>query len=238
MRALTTVFSVVTLTVASFGCSKNVSDVGASPSSKQAPSAPGPSQFLKRAPTPPPRGMGAMGRPVAKLAWTLPEGWQEVRPKSRMRRAEFVLPKAKGADEARLAVFHFPGEGGARMANVQRWIGQFKPAPGQKSEPKVEKSKVGSYAVTTVFHKGTYLQSMGGTMMKRGTITERPGFALLAAIVQTPQGPWFFKATGPEATIEHNREAFNKFLQSIGGAKKAAPASSKEAPAAPKKAGS
>ncbi|MBW2737166.1 MAG: hypothetical protein JRH20_32700, partial [Deltaproteobacteria bacterium] len=198
----------------STGCSKNVSDVGDTPAQAvKSQKLPSPGQFTKgkRRGMGGMGGMGAMNRPTPKLEWTLPAGWKSVPPKSRMRRAEIVLPKAKGADEAHLLVFHFPGQGGAPMANVQRWVGQFKSTGDKKIEPKVEKRKVGDLPLTIVSYRGTYMQSMGGSMTKRGPVKERTGYALIAAIVETPKGPWFFKATGPEATIEHNRKAFEAF---------------------------
>ena len=53
------------------------------------------------------------------------------------------------------------------------------------------------------------------TMMMGGPVEELKDYAMLAAIVETANGPWFFKATGPENTIEHWRQTFNEFVQSF-----------------------
>jgi hypothetical protein len=38
---------------------------------------------------------------------------------------------------------------------------------------------------------------------------------MLAALVEGPGGPWVFKATGPEATMEAAREDFFALLRSV-----------------------
>jgi hypothetical protein len=40
---------------------------------------------------------------------------------------------------------------------------------------------------------------------------------LFGAVVEGPGGPWFFKATGPEATMAPAREAFVAMLKSVRG---------------------
>ena len=38
---------------------------------------------------------------------------------------------------------------------------------------------------------------------------------MVAAIVETSTDPWFFKTTGPQATIDHWRGEFEKFAGTI-----------------------
>jgi len=40
-------------------------------------------------------------------------------------------------------------------------------------------------------------------------------YALLGAIVETPGGPWFFKMTGPRATVEAARRGFDDLVDSF-----------------------
>ena len=50
---------------------------------------------------------------------------------------------------------------------------------------------------------------------------KKPAYRMLAAVAETKGGPWFFKLTGPERTVEKNRAAFESLLASIrvgGGA--------------------
>lgn len=156
------------------------------------------------------------GLPSGEVAYTAPKGWVQEEPKTSMRKAQFRLPGGKGSKPGELAVFFFPGSGGAVEANLQRWYRQFKKSDGQPITKPHEKEKlnVRGLPVTTVFLRGTYLKSKS-PMMMRGPKEKKPGYALLAAIAETKEGPWFFKATGPEKTIRKWKPGFNKFIQSF-----------------------
>jgi hypothetical protein len=133
-----------------------------------------------------------------------------------MRKAQFKLPGKNQAMDAELAVFVFPGSGGGIQANIDRWIGQFIQPDGSSTEDKTEikKVKANSLPITLVYLTGTYMSgSMGGPM--GGSSTELPGFAMVAAIVETSDNPWFFKAVGPQATIENWRPAFETFIKTF-----------------------
>jgi hypothetical protein len=149
------------------------------------------------------------------LSWTAPTGWesQGARP---MRVATYRIAPAKGdTDGAELAVFYFgEGQGGAVDANVKRWLGQFQKADGSavtEKDARTKKETVNGLAVTTVDVKGTY--TGGGPMM--GPSTPKPGHRLLGAIVEGPQGPLFFKLTGPERTVASAEKGFRKLLESV-----------------------
>lgn len=149
------------------------------------------------------------------LSWTAPAGWesQGARP---MRVATYRIAPAKGDTEgAELAIFYFgEGQGGAVDANVKRWLGQFQKADGTPVTEKDAHSKketVNGLAVTTVDVKGTY--TGGGPMM--GPATPKPGHRLLGAIIEGPQGPVFFKLTGPERTVASAEKGFRKLLESV-----------------------
>ena len=42
-----------------------------------------------------------------------------------------------------------------------------------------------------------------------------PEYMLLGGIAEGPDAPWFFKLTGPAATVESQRNAFGRLLESI-----------------------
>jgi hypothetical protein len=52
-------------------------------------------------------------------------------------------------------------------------------------------------------------------MMMSGPTDDFPNYALLGAIVPTQEGLWFFKATGPQKTIDAWRPAFEEFVKSF-----------------------
>ena len=154
--------------------------------------------------------------PTGEVTYTAPEGWFAHPPSSSMRKAEFRWPGAEGNEDAELAVFFFPGTGGSVQANLDRWYGQFKQADGSATAQRARTEKVDANGlpVTVTYVTGTYLKSQA-SMMSNGPAEEKPNYAMLAAIVETANGPWFFKATGPEATITHWRPSFDQFVKSL-----------------------
>lgn len=153
---------------------------------------------------------------VGGLTWTPPTGW-EAQPERPMRAATYRIAPVKGdTDPAELAIFYFgAGQGGAAEANTLRWIGQFQKPDGTavtEKESKTKKETVNDLTVTTVDVKGTY--TGGGPMM--GPSSPRPHSRLLGAIVEGgPEGPLFFKLTGPERTVAGAEKAFLKLVGSV-----------------------
>ncbi len=147
----------------------------------------------------------------AGIQWTAPAGWkaEAARP---MRLATYTL--APGGE---CAIYFFgAGQGGSVEANLDRWIGQFLQADGKasKAAAKIAKRTIHGWPVTTVDVSGAYT-GMGGPMAKSDS-PAMPGYRMLAAIVEGPQGSVFFKFTGPAKTVEANRAAFDKMLATIG----------------------
>lgn len=138
---------------------------------------------------------------VAGLRLKVPGSWREQTPRSPMRKAQFELPGDQGPAE--LVIFHFgSGEGGARDANVRRWVGQFRNPDDSAAEPKWESATVSqrSLEVTTVKVRGTYAPNAMGPAMPAPE--PRPDFALFGIIIEGgPEGTIFAKITGPLATI-------------------------------------
>ncbi len=152
---------------------------------------------------------------VPRVTYQIPAGWVEEKPENAMRKAQFRLPGVQNAEDAEMTVFVFPGSGGTVDANLNRWYRQFKQPDGSQSVDKVRLQKlvINNLQVTLVSLTGTYQKSL--SPMMGGEKTEIPNSALLAAIVETNSAPWFFKAVGPEITINHWRESFDQFIQSF-----------------------
>jgi hypothetical protein len=150
----------------------------------------------------------------AVITYSVPAGWSEHPPMTRMRRAQFVLPGKAGPAE--LIVFHFPGTGGSAKDNLDRWYTQFKQPDGSPTAQKAETKKltVNGLTVTTVYVSGTFLKPKS-PMAMGGPTDEVPAQAMLAAVVETERGPWFFKAIGPKATIDAQRASFEAFVRSF-----------------------
>ncbi|MEW5702886.1 MAG: hypothetical protein AB1792_11750 [Candidatus Zixiibacteriota bacterium] len=150
---------------------------------------------------------------IAGIAWTVPESWVVSGPRP-MRVATYQI--GEGAVSAECAVFYFGlGQGGDVQANIDRWIGQFVQPDGSASQAhaQVGAQSVAGLKVTTVGLTGTYAGGMGGPMS--GQQVEHPGWRLVGAIVEAPQGPVFFKLTGPDATVTAARADFDRMMASV-----------------------
>jgi hypothetical protein len=137
-----------------------------------------------------------------------PAGWTFGEPSSSMRLAEASIPGADGP--ALLTVFFFgEGGGGGTEANLQRWAGQI--VADDETEPTRGAFKVNGYSVSTIAVEGTLQPSrMGG-----GPTEPAPGSKLIGAVVEGPGGPWFFKITGPAATVASAEPVFDAMLRSV-----------------------
>lgn len=128
-----------------------------------------------------------------------------------MRAATYSAPAAVGDPEpGEVAVFYFgPGQGGGVQANVDRWLGQF---PQKTGAPKTDKSTVAGMGVTVIDVSGTYAASATPMSTEK---TNKPGFRMLGAIVEAPQGAVFFKFTGPAKTVAAQEAAFKGMIKTI-----------------------
>jgi hypothetical protein len=157
-----------------------------------------------------PEGRVAMG-PFSMIP---PAGWTAVPVTSSMRAAQFTLP-AKAGQEAELVVTYFgPNGAGPVEDNINRWLGQFTQADGKQSREvaRIEKLQVAGQEATVVAVAGRYVtQGMPGG----GGPVDKPDQALLAAIVPSPSGPFYFKLVGGKPTVDGEAAAFRAMLASF-----------------------
>jgi hypothetical protein len=147
----------------------------------------------------------------AGVRWTTPPGWKAEAQRP-MRLATYTL--GTGAE---CGVYYFgPGQGGSVDANLDRWIGQFLQADGKpsKAAARIAKRFIHGSLVTTVDVSGAYT-GMGGPTAPSGA-PAMPGYRLLGAIVEGPQGSIFFKLTGPAKTVAASQAEFDKMIASLG----------------------
>ncbi len=157
---------------------------------------------------------GAGTNPSAPaLKFTAPSDWIGETPSSSMRQAQYRLPRVSGdTEDAELAVFFFGGSGGSVQANIDRWIGQFQKPDGTPAAGVTSRRQVHGIPLTIVDVSGVYLSS-GGPMMTE--TARKPDFRMLAAVAEGPNGPWFFKLTGPAKTVTKWEPSFQSFLDTI-----------------------
>lgn len=165
-------------------------------------------------PTQNPHGGGAPGQVGAGgLTWTAPEPFQSQPPASSMRAAEYVFPEQAGETAATLVVFYFgPGQGGQVQANIDRWVGQFQLPPGE--QPNVTQRDAHGLPVTIVDVTGTFAGGGMGPMQPGGGAAQ-PNQRMLAAIVEGPQGPIFFKMVGDATLMSRAEGPFNELVDSV-----------------------
>ncbi|MGK2857884.1 MAG: hypothetical protein ACSLFQ_11825 [Thermoanaerobaculia bacterium] len=140
----------------------------------------------------------------AAIAYDFPEGWTRVKPKSMMRMDQATIVGPGGDGE--LAVFFFgTGGGGGVQANLDRWAEQI-----DGGTPVTSAFEHGGYKISWVESAGTLIASGMG-----GSSESMPNYRLLGAVVEGEGGPWFFKATGPDATMTAQKESFLAMLRTV-----------------------
>src|SRR5688572_10571044 len=131
----------------------------------------------------------------------LAKGWISCPASSSMRVAEFVLLKAIGdTEDGEVVIYFFGGQGGSVEANLDRWMSQMAQSDGRPSR-EVAKSivmTVNGLKVTILDVTGRYIAEITPGSNERHN---KQNFRLIAAVAETPKGPYFLKATGPAKTI-------------------------------------
>lgn len=153
--------------------------------------------------------------PSGKLKIAAPDSWVSQPPANTMRYAQYVVPRVEGdPEDAQLVVF--VNIGGGAQANIDRWKTQFTDAQGTALPPDAARQSefdASGMKVTMIDVTGRYT----ATAMGPGAPAPAPkdNFRMLGAVVETPAGPFYFRLTGPAATIASQEDAFMKLLQSL-----------------------
>lgn len=134
------------------------------------------------------------------IKFEAPKAWKKEEPKSRMRKAQYRVPdKEKTAKAAELTLFFFGPNAAMIKANIKRWATQMGAA---EAKPEIIQGKC---KVTLVDIKGRFAGSFGAPAIEDAR--------LLAAVVEAPGGPWYFKLLGPADTVGDWRKEFVKLLK-------------------------
>ena len=152
---------------------------------------------------------------LAGLTFTAPNGWKPVTTSSSIRVAQYTVPRAAGdTADAELVVYYFGGSGGTVEANIERWVGQMQQPDGRPSSAVMKRQSrtVNGMKVTLVDVPGTYVAEMTPGSPQRHN---SPNFHLRAAVIETSNGPYFIKLTGPAKTVAAAEKSFEAFLTSV-----------------------
>jgi hypothetical protein len=153
---------------------------------------------------------------AATLKFDAPAGWVSKPPASSTRVVEYTLPKTTpDTEDAALAVYFFPGQGGGTVqANIDRWVGQMTQPDGRASKDVAKTTTFQTTAglkVTLLDLTGTYVAELSPGAAER---FNKPGFRLRAAVIEAPDGPYYVKLTGPAATVTKWDKEFLAFVKS------------------------
>ena len=143
-----------------------------------------------------------------------PASWVVKPVTSSMRVAAYELPAGTG-EEAELVVYYFGASGaGSVDANLDRWFGQFTQPDGRTTREvaKIEHVQFAGQDATLVSVAGHY---HAAAMPGGNDVVDKPDQALLAAIIASPSGPYFFKLVGAKKTIDANAASFRSMLSSL-----------------------
>ncbi|MEP6636790.1 MAG: hypothetical protein ABJB97_08700 [Acidobacteriota bacterium] len=164
--------------------------------------------------TPAPSSPQSPANAEPQLRFKAPDGWVNEQSASKMRVAQYKLPKVEGdSEDASLVLYYFgTQQGGSAQANVDRWIGQMKQADALVAKPKTETITVNGLKMTTVDAAGTYTAEMSPGS---GTFYNKLDYRLLAAVVETPKGPYFAKLVGPAKTVARWEKAYMDYVHSF-----------------------
>ncbi|MCC6523082.1 MAG: hypothetical protein IT373_10510 [Polyangiaceae bacterium] len=141
------------------------------------------------------------------IAWDAPAGWEVIPAEGAFRKAAYRVPRAPGdtADGELTVVV----AGGGVGQNIERWKSQFELEP---TDPlKVDERQIAGMKLTLVELHGAFK----GSGMPGEKTEPRPGWAMLAAVVPTRPQAYFFKLTGPRATVEAAKAGFDALIASL-----------------------
>lgn len=153
-------------------------------------------------------GTAAPGAPVAPqpvdITWDAPEQWAEAPSTSSFLLAVF---EAKGAaGDARVTVSSLGNDGGGVLQNINRWRGQVGLGP-------IERYEQQPMTPVTVAGQPAGLIDLSAPEAAGASLDR-----LMVVFVPRPdQGlTWYFKMSGPSATLETQKQAFIRFVESVG----------------------
>ena len=139
--------------------------------------------------------------PGSVLRWQIPDDWIVDSPRP-MREVTFI-----SGEKARCWITLLRGDGGGRLANTNRWLGELgvDPISTQQLDDLPVKKMLGGDA-TVIEGEGTY-SSMSGP--------SREGWALIGLIRLLPDRAVFIKLVGPAHEVEASRDSLMELVSSL-----------------------
>lgn len=138
---------------------------------------------------------------LSNLTFTCPDAWEREKPSSSMRVVQYKL---KSDPNSKIVGFFF-GEQSLEKENIDRWKQEFEELKNSKEE------KLLGDKITMVTFEGVYNVKPFPMAQE---FTPTPDYMVLAAIVPSNDGPYYFKVFAPAKILKPEIENFKKFLNS------------------------
>lgn len=138
----------------------------------------------------------------SNVTMTIPENWVFEPNKSEMRVVQFFL---KNDDMVIIPGFYFGNQPDMADANIERWKSEFTKLDKQ------EKTVLANGKCVFVNLAGTYKKKPFPMAQE---FKETANYAMLACIINSNEGPYFFKMVGTTNTLNGEIDGFKAFLNS------------------------
>ncbi|MDX9789670.1 MAG: hypothetical protein WC313_05240 [Candidatus Kapaibacterium sp.] len=138
---------------------------------------------------------------LSNITLTAPDNWLRERPTSSMRIVQYSL---KNSQETKIVGFFF-GQQDMVRENIDRWKAEFVELKDSKEEELMDSN------VHMVILEGVYNVK---PFPMAEEFTPTPDYMVLAAIVKSADGPYYFKVFAPKKVLQPEIDNFRKFLNS------------------------
>lgn len=138
------------------------------------------------------------------VSFSIPAGWNQVKPANRIVEAEFELPRVEGDEfDGRLTLMSATGD---PQQVIAIRTAEFRQDPGEPAQ--TEKLSIGRFEASLIDLRGEWRDSIRAS-------EPRANYRMLLLIVPFSKGSAFYaKLTGPRSTIAAHEEAFREFVRS------------------------
>ncbi len=152
---------------------------------------------------------------VSGLQFTLPTKWIPEPPPSPARIGQWQVPPPRGetGESGEVVAFFFGQDiGGSAKENIAGWIATMATPDGHPATGDVKEHTVGGTHISQVVIDGTYSEPAPIAGMPP---LAKPGYVLVGAVIESPQGNVYWRLTGPEPLVTANLPLFNKMIDSV-----------------------
>ena len=149
------------------------------------------------------------------LRYQAPPDWIEIATTSPQQLDHYGLPRTPGdSEDAELSVYYFVDEAVTVEATLESWTKQMRQPDGRPPSEMASTTSfdVADLSVTVLDVPGIYSVEV---QPNSGMHYYKRDFRLKAAVVETPEGPYFFKLTGPSQTVADSEVEFNALLANL-----------------------